>query len=670
MAEIAQVEAERARLEAEARAIYESKERARREDIAIKEAMRAAFEAEKQARQNEAVMKQQLSMKKSEDVPSKPMVRLRSPPPPSPKPKRPILQKPAPSPKPTLRTKPLPPPAKPKIGIPRSVLEPGKPIQPVLEPGKPIQQVLEPGKAVQPVESKPAIYSLHEKEGAEVFVPNRTGFAEAQAQLARNLKGTVKRGNSLNAIDIQGAAVPVRVSKPPPGPIKPSSQLPLKTMETPPAYQPRAPSPVPDSEPYQPRPPTPGSPENFLPLEDLPPPPPDLLEESPQDQITPCNSKISEMVKNLSTQNEDSASLVKKIDVVEGEERHNSVSQLTSMLNKTLKKSQTSSMLINQPLPPKPPIKAPPGKMNRSMTCPQIGSPTKEPSHPQPHPRSTSVHQRAADLASSLVLQRPVDPNQSTPVRQVLCDMQVPLPPPQQFSNQFHPPLQPQAMQPLLDQQQTMVNPPISPYAAPIQRLSNQPVPLRVPPKPPMYQAPQQPLAAPQPALATQVLPSQAAHNFQGTPVPPSRIPGPMRAPPPVVPPVSNYQVPPLPSRKDSLVASKHRDRSTSDSSGGSHNAPAMMRPGHSDILTPPPRTTSSLVRRETATTANTVNTAGQPPDMGRRQELALRHPQHIPPTASFPKPPSRTASNASSAGPPARSWHDTLLRDNPSGRL
>lgn len=574
---------------------------------------------------------------------------MRSPPPPSPKPKRPITsQKPAPSPKPALRSKiPVPPPAKPK---------------PVLEPVKP----------VQPVANHPAIYNLHEKEREE-FTPNKAGFAEAQAQLAKNLRGTIKRGNSLNAADVAETptTAPLTVSNFPPPRTDSTSSADLPSTPLSP-YQPRSPSPPLAAVPYQPRPPTPVSPDACLPMDDLPPPPPDLLQES--DLNTPRKSKISEMVKNLGAQKEEASTPVKKVDVAEGQERSSSVSELTSMLNKTLKKSQTSSKLMSQAPPPKPPSKPALGKMNRSVTCPQMGPPVLDdsPSHPPQPSRSGSVHQRAANLAASLVLQRPLDSCQTPPVQQA-PDNQVPLPPPKQFSNQ---PPQQQAvsatpMQPPQQQQ------PAS-YAAPIQRTPNQSAPMRVPPKPPTYRAPQyQEAPLPQDAMSP-------PPPSQGTPLPPSRIPGPMRAPPPAVPPASNYQMPPLPSRKDSLLASQHRNRTTSNTSGSSAGSLAgcaprlaeVMVPPHphiiprqEDLVMPPPRTTSTLMRRgEMATTANTVNTAGQPDvlDMRQRQELAPRHPLHLPPSAASSSIPSRHASNASSAGPPPRSWHDTLLREIP----
>ena len=596
-------------------------------------------------------------------VPPKPALSKKpSPPPPSPKPSRAALQKPAaspkpvPSPKPDLRKKMhLPvPPAKPKTESPafsRGSTPQLPRTQQSATPPPPPSQFSQPPKPSLPQQTPvdstfnkpPPIFPDVPVESSKEFTPNKAGFADAQAQLARSLNGTIKRGS-------------VKQNSKPNSPATTKSAVPSPAQ----AYPPTSP------------------PVNHLPdpVDDLPPPPPEILDEEqqvpkvsaqhsdrPDINATPSRSKIAAMVKNLNAPPKPAEKPIPESQTSESSGRNN-VSELTTMLNRTLKKSQTTSGLTNHnSTPQKPNNKPNMSNMSRSLTCPQmdiVSQPKPATPSQKPGPVS-SVQDRAAELAKVMSGKAPPKQSPVLPAQSPFAN-QPPLPPPKQFSSGAPPP--PRAF----SQNNT---------------------------QPPSFQPSSAPPQARQPPSSSR--PSQ----------PPPQPPGPMRAPPPAIPPAVNYTTPALPSRKDSLMAS--RNRTTSGSSGGSHGSSARAGsvashassqdpPG---VVRPPPRTISRDNLRAssrnghrgsrenlTMNTATTVNTSSEHgiPDIFQRGGIPgghpgmpgrdnspqppprQDHPGHRPPSHPLHFPPQRF-NNPAPAGrgrdSPARVWHDTLMRDS-----
>ena len=448
----------------------------------------------------------------------------------SPKPSRSLL---GPSPRTEVK-KALPvPPTKPKQVEEHLYL----PLMPAPKPvtTKPQLPPLEPTKP----EPKSDICTVGETKPERPFTPNKTGFAAAQAQLARSLNGTIKRGNS----------------------VENELEAPLENPKG--AYQPRPPSPAP------PRPnnrtacpptvPPSRSPEFD---DDLPPPPPDFLVEqpllpnppAPPHTAPPLTSppapvpatKISDIVKTINSSKADTPSKpAKQISVTEGADRTSSVSALASQLNRTLKKSNTTTGL--NPVPPKPMVKPALGALPKSKTCSQIC--------PEDAPNS-SVQRRAADLAN-IMGGRPLNK-----------------PPPSQPLPNKPPPMQTPGNQPFTANNSPGVPPQVGQHA--FQQTPQGSPQSRPPRPPPSFTHPAPPPNHPVPP------PKQFASSRLQSP-----MSQPMRAPPPSVPPSARYPPqsgpvlhhsgPPAvpPSRKDSIAAS--RQRTTSGSSAGSS---VQQRPG------------------------------------------------------------------------------------------
>ncbi|KAL5247465.1 hypothetical protein ACHWQZ_G019368 [Mnemiopsis leidyi] len=643
--------------------VHNQKKLARDAAIKKEEEEKMAIEEEEKKIEEERIEKEKM-MKEEERknqqrlgaVPPKPdLSKKPSPPPPSPKPSRAALQKPAaspkpvPSPKPDLRKKMhLPvPPAKPRTESPASSRSstPQLPRTQQSATPPPPPQFSQPPKPLLPQQipppvNPPPILPVSTVDSSKEFTPNKAGFADAQAQLARSLNGTIKRGSIKHS------------TKP-----NPSTSHKSTVSGPPQTFQPTSP------------------PVNNLPdpVDDLPPPPPEVLggqqqvpivpapiPDRPDINATPSRSKIAAMVKNLNAPQKAVDKTVLESQSSESSGRNN-VSELTSMLNRTLKKSQTTSGLTNQhSTPQKPNHKPNMSNMPRSLTCPQIDVVS------QPHPAAPaqrpvpagSVHDRAAELAKVMSGKAPPRQSPVLPAQSPFAN-QPPLPPPKQFSSGAPPP--PRAF----SQNNT---PAFQPNSAPPAR------------QPPSTSRPIQP---------------------------PPQPPGPMRAPPPAIPPAANYTTPALPSRKDSLMAS--RNRTTSGSSGGSHGSSArggsvashagsQEPPG---FVRPPPRTISRDNLRASSrnghrgsrenlamNTATTVNTSSEHgiPDIFQRGGIPGGHPG-MPGRENSPQPPPRQdipgqrppniplhfppqrfnnpAPSGRGRDSPARGWHDTLMRDN-----
>ncbi|XP_063693372.1 ras-associated and pleckstrin homology domains-containing protein 1-like isoform X2 [Bolinopsis microptera] len=648
--------------EQEEKRAKEEEIRAKEEEIRAKEEEeQLALELEKTIKDEEERKVQRLEvMSPKPDILKKP-----SPPPPSPKPTRSALQKPAPSPKPVPSPKPdlrkkmhLPvPPAKPSMSSPSS----SRGSHP------PTPQPIRPTPAPPPPTRAPPVYSLDpEPSSSKEFTPNKSGFADARNQLARSLNGTIKRGSVKQT---PPPSAPKPITSPPPGAL-PIKAVPAQLQRQPPPIS-RLPDPIDDL-------PLPPPPPDLLPAPPTSPPVAAVKTDKPDINITPSRSKISEMVKNLNIpQKAPDKVVVDKAPVPETSSRN--INELSSILNRTLKKSQTTSGLTNQPpVPQKSFNSTSMSNMPRSLTCPQMER-VPPPSQPKPATQkpipSSTVQDRAAELAKVLTgkqKQAPVLPAQSPYANQP------PVPPPKQFSG-----VAPPAPRPFLQNN-------IPPQAFQQSSMSPQ---SRHPQSAPRANPPSAPRANP-PQVPQSNLPPQP-------PVPVKPPGGPMRAPPPAVPPVANYTTPALPSRKDSLMAS--RNRTTSGSSGGSHGSSARAGSVAShassqeppSLVRPPPRTISrdnlragsrnghrgsrENLAMNTATTVNNSSEhgipemfqrggfpGGQPNPLLRdnsphRQDPAPKHPLHFPPQR-FNPPQAATRGRDS----PARGgWHDSLMRDS-----